>query len=147
MVTFTDVVTESLLRNAVCNVAALLDYDEKNEIWSFAECESTLTYSLLFSIIANIHDASPLYPGRTKTAIVTNSALNSSLSSIFSCKSGRQPYAIRIFNEFEEAESWVMLPAVPSAPGEAVSTGKPAQVKRAKSFRFPFHTAQSQLSY
>lgn len=113
MVTFYGSFSGAMLRHAVCTIATNIGDAEKNGIWNFADCDSPLTYSSLFSIIAGIHDALPTTCGWNKTALVTSCNMNHSLSGLFSCGTDLLPYSIRLFRYLHEAESWVTekLPA------------------------------------
>lgn len=109
LVNFSGIVNESVLRNSVIGLTALLENEKenKNEIWSFDGCEPALSYNTLFSIISGMRESSNKSLKKTRTAIVSSRGLNPSLSSIFSSRPDAKPFSIRIFRDYLEAESWV----------------------------------------
>jgi hypothetical protein len=107
LVNYSGIMSESVLRNSISNLSELLENENKNEIWSFEGCEPALSYQTLFSIISSMRGSSQKPSSRSRTAIVASRGLNPSLSSIFSSRPEAQPYSIRIFRNYREAESWV----------------------------------------
>ena len=88
------------------------DYSDRNDIWNIGAKIVNLSFQELEVIAKTISYIYPSNATRSKTAFVVTSLFPTAMASEFIKFAKTLPYELRIFDNLEEAEQW-LLPPVP----------------------------------